>query len=84
MNHSHDIPTGPQLYLLSEEGYEELQHVQTMLLEMAKVSYHENDAILAIRRADLYYFFEEVSAQIGDALERVGKENALGPHKLMQ
>jgi Fe-S cluster biosynthesis and repair protein YggX len=84
MNNSHDIPTGPQLYLLSEEGYEELQHVQTMLLEMAKVSHHENDAILAIRRADLYYFFEEVSAQIGDALDRVGKENALGPHKLMQ
>lgn len=81
MNDTHEIPSGPQLYLLSEQGYEELQHIQAMLLKMAKVSYHENDAILAIRRADLYYFFEEVSAQIGDALDRVGKENTLGPRQ---
>jgi hypothetical protein len=80
MKDMHETPSGPQLYLLSQEGYDELQHIQAMLLKMAKVSYHEHDAILAIRRADLYYFFEEISAQIGDALDRVGNENVVGHH----
>jgi hypothetical protein len=80
MKDIHAPPSGPQLYLLSEQGYEELQNIQAMLMKMAKVSYHENDAILAIRRADLYYFFEEISAQIGDALDRVGNENVVGNH----
>ncbi|HTV84790.1 MAG TPA: hypothetical protein VME63_05265 [Dyella sp.] len=80
MSHTHNASSCPQLYLLSEQGYEELQHIQAMLMQMAKVSYNEKDAILAIRRADLYYFFEEISAQIGDALDRVGNENLIGNH----
>lgn len=83
MEDVHSGPSGLQLYLLSEEGYEELRHIQTMLMLMAKVAYSEDDntngnAILAIPRVDLYYSFQEIAAQIGGALDRLSKENWVG------
>lgn len=84
MNDMHNCPSGSQLYLLSEEGYEKLQQIQTMLMRMARISYHEKDAILAIRRADLYYFFDEISVGICEALESVENENLVSPQSLVR
>ena len=80
MEDMHNGPVGPQLYLLSEEGYEELKHIQTMLTFMAHITYSDDDetngnVALTIGRAELYYVFLEISAQIGDALARLNKEN---------
>jgi hypothetical protein len=80
MEDVHGGPSGPQLYVLSEEGYEELRHIQTMLVLMAKVTYSEGDntngnVVLTIPRVNLYYYFEELAAQIGDALDWVSREN---------
>jgi hypothetical protein len=83
MEDMHNGPLGPQLYLLSEEGYEELKSIQTMLSLMAKIAYCEDDdtngnAMLTIGRAEVHYVLNEISAQIGDALERLGHENWIG------
>ncbi|RDS79798.1 XAC0095 family protein [Dyella psychrodurans] len=85
MKDMHSDPTGPQLYLLSEEAYEDLRNIQTMLTLMAHIAYSEDDAangnvVLKISRADLYYYFQEISAQIGDALDRLSKENWTDTH----
>ncbi|RDS80000.1 XAC0095 family protein [Dyella psychrodurans] len=80
MEDMHGGPTGPQFYLLSEEAYEDLRNIQTMLTLMAHITYSEDDntngnVVLKIGRADLYYYFQEISAQIGAALDRLSKEN---------
>jgi hypothetical protein len=80
MEDMHGIPLGPQFYLLSEEGYRELKSIQTMLRLMAGIGYTDEDdangnVVLTIRRAEICFAFEEISAQIGAALERLGKEN---------
>jgi hypothetical protein len=43
MKDMHGAPSGPQLYLLSEEGYRELKNIQTMLRLMAEIAYTEED-----------------------------------------
>jgi hypothetical protein len=80
MKDMHGAPSGPQLYLLSEEGYRELKNIQAMLRLMAEIAYTEEDdangnTMLTIGRAEICFVFEEISAQIGAALERLGKEN---------
>jgi hypothetical protein len=82
MEDMHGFPSGPQLYLLSEEGYAELKHIQTMLTLMADITYNEEDktsgnATLAIGRAELYFIFQVINAQIDGVLERLGNENWL-------
>ena len=76
-------PSGPQLYLLSEEGYRELKSIQAMLTLIARIAHGEEDdtngkTMLTISRADMSYYFLEISALIGDALDRLGKENVVG------
>lgn len=82
MEDMHGIPSGPQLYLLSEEGYAELKHIQTMLTLMAGITYNEEDkangnATLTIGRSELYFIFQAINAQIDGVLERLGNENWL-------
>lgn len=89
MEDIHGTPSGPQFYLLSEEGYRELKSIQTMLSLMAGIAYTENDdangnTMLTIRRAEIYFVFEEISAQIGEALEQLGKENFVGTQSWMR
>jgi len=72
--------TVPQLYVLSEQGYEELRCVERMLLLMAQVTHSEDDdknanAVLTISRIDLSNYFLEVSTQIALALNRLSQEN---------
>ncbi|HUA78874.1 MAG TPA: hypothetical protein VL997_00760 [Dyella sp.] len=81
-------PSGPQLYLLSEEGYRELKSIQAMLTLIARIARGEEDsadgkAMLTISRADMSYYFLEISTLIGDALERLGKENVVGKQSWM-
>ena len=83
-----DMPTGrcgPQLYLLSEEGYKALRHIQTMLMQMGEVTYEEVQAngnmMLAISRAELCFIFQEIGMPIGEVLERLGSENAIRAQK---
>jgi hypothetical protein len=83
MEDMHSGPIGPQLYLLSEDGYEGLKHIQTMLTLMAHITCNtEHDAngngTLTIGRAELCFIFQAINAQIGDVLERFGSENWLG------
>jgi hypothetical protein len=72
----------PQFYLLSEESYEELRSIQTMLMMMAEAVGNDDESeptkVLVMRRARLRFYFEEVSYQIGDALERLALENGIG------
>jgi hypothetical protein len=72
--------TGPQLYVLSEQAYEELRSIESMLLLMAQVTHSEDDdktgnAMLTISRIDLSNYFLEVSTQIAFALNRLSQEN---------
>jgi hypothetical protein len=88
MEDMHSGPQGPQLYLLSEEGYEDLRNIQAMLSLMAKIAYSNDDstngnAMLVIPRVDLHYSFEELRAQIGNALDRLSKENGIGSQSRM-
>ena len=90
MEDLYSVPSGPQLYLLSEEGYEELKSIQSMLRLMAYITYHEEDdgggpAMLMISRAELYVIFQAISVQIGNALERLAHENGVGtPSRIWQ
>ena len=74
---------GPQLYLLSQDGYEGLKHLQDMLNLMALITYNEehvakDDIFMVIGRAELYFIFQAINTQIDDVLERLGNENWLG------
>lgn len=73
---------GPQLYLMSEDAYEDLKHIQAMLSLMASATCNvecaaEREATLKIGRAELYFIFQAINAQIGEVLERLGSENWL-------
>jgi hypothetical protein len=88
MEDMHSGPQGPQLYLLSEEGYEDLRNIQAMPSLMAKIAYSNDDnmngnAMLVIPRVDLHYSIEELRAQIGNALDRLSKENGIGSQSRM-
>jgi hypothetical protein len=55
-------PTRTQLYLLSEESYEELKNIQGMLTLMAHIAYSEDDntkgnAMLTIPREEIFSSF---------------------------
>jgi hypothetical protein len=59
-----------------------------MLSLMAKIAYSNDDstngnAMLVIPRVDLHYSFEELRAQIGNALDRLSKENGIGSQSRM-
>jgi hypothetical protein len=74
---------GPQLYLLSVDGYENLKHLQDMLTLMAQIIYNEDhtadgNAMMTIGRAELHFIFQAIHAEIEDVLERLGNENWLG------
>lgn len=87
MEDMHSSPVGPQLYLLSEEGYEGLKHIQAMLTLMAHITCNEehdakDNATLTIGRAELCFIFQTINVQIGDVLERLGNENWLSTRKV--
>ncbi|WP_333677383.1 hypothetical protein [Dyella sp.] len=74
---------GPQLYLLSSDGYENLKQLQDMLTLMAHITYNEDNAddgnaVMIIGRAELYFIFEAINAKIDEVLERLGDENWFG------
>jgi hypothetical protein len=76
-------PRGPQLYLLSQDGYENLKYLQDVLTLMAHITYNEENAadgnaMMTIGRAELYFIFQAINSQIDDVLERLGNENWLG------
>lgn len=83
MEDMHGEPRGPQLYLLSQDGYESLKHLQDMLTLMARITYNEDNAadglaMMTIGRAELYFIFQTINTQIDAALEHLGNENWLG------
>ena len=81
MEDPYRVPSGAQRYLLSEESYQELKSLQRMLRLMARIAYSEGDAIdsmITIRCAELHYVFQQISTQIGDALERSADESGTG------
>ncbi|WP_333676576.1 hypothetical protein [Dyella sp.] len=83
MQDMHGGRCGPQLYLLSEDGYEVLKHLQDMLPLMALITYNEehlanDDDMMTIGRAELYFIFQAINTQIDDVLDRLGNENWLG------
>ena len=74
---------GPQLYLLSSDGYEDLRQLQDMLTLMAHITYNEDnaengEAIMTIGRAELYFIFEAINAKLDEVLSRLVDENWLG------
>ena len=74
---------GPQLYLLSSDGYEDLRQLQDMLGLMAHITYNEDNGengngVMTIGRAELYFIFEAINAKIDEVLQRLGDENWLG------
>lgn len=76
-------PRGPQLYLLSEEGYEELKDIQAVLTLMAQIAYNRGDdskssAMLTIGRAELCFIFEAINAKVDDVVKRIDSGNWLG------
>lgn len=76
-------PCGPQIYLLSEEGFEGLKDIQAMLTVMAQITYSEGDdaksgATLTMGRAELCFIFETINAKIDDVVQRIGNENWMG------
>jgi len=71
---------GPQLYLLSSDGYEDLRQLQDMLTLMAHITYNEDNAdnghaTMTIGRAELYFIFEAINARLDEVLERLSDEN---------
>ena len=73
---------GPQLYLLSSDGYEDLRQLQDMLTLMAHITYNEDnaengEAIMTIGRAELYFIFEAINAKLDEVLQRLDNENWL-------
>jgi hypothetical protein len=83
MKDMHGGRIGPQLYLLSSDGYESLKHLQDMLTLMAHITYNEENAangtaMMTIGRAELYFIFQSINAQIDEVLERLEGENWMG------
>ncbi|GGA19528.1 XAC0095 family protein [Dyella nitratireducens] len=75
-------PRGPQLYLLSQDGYEILKRLLNMLNVMAHITYNEENAVddnttMTIGRAELYFIFQAIILQVDDVLECLGNENWL-------
>jgi hypothetical protein len=78
--------SGPQLYLLSQDGYEALKHLQDTLNLMALITYNEehmanNDTVMTIGRAELSFIFQSIHMQIDQVLEQLANENWLGVPK---
>lgn len=76
----------PQLYILSEEGYDNLKHIQDMLALMAQITYNTGDSenggmMLSISRIELCFIFETINARINEVVERLGNENWLGTQR---
>jgi hypothetical protein len=85
MKDMHGGRCGPQLYLLSSDGYEDLRQLQDMLTLMAHITYNEDNAenghaIMTIGRAELYFIFEAINVKLDEVLSRLGDENWLGGH----
>ncbi|GGA37538.1 XAC0095 family protein [Dyella nitratireducens] len=83
MEDMHGGRCGPQLYLLSQDGYEDLKHLQNMLTLMARITYNAENAengkaTMTIGRAELYFVFQSINTQLGGVIERVDNENWLG------
>ncbi|GGA31437.1 XAC0095 family protein [Dyella nitratireducens] len=83
MEDMHSGRCGPQLYLLSREGYETIKRIQAMLDLMAHITYNDEhtangDAMITMGRAELFFIFQAVNIQLDDVLDGVGNENWLG------
>ncbi|GGA44537.1 XAC0095 family protein [Dyella nitratireducens] len=83
MEDMHGGRCGPQLYLLSRDGYETLKRLQAMLDLMAHITYNEehtanSDTMITIGRAELYFIFQAFNIQLDDVLDGLGNENWLG------
>lgn len=76
---------GPQLYLLSEAGYESLKDLQDMLTLMAQIAYNarsdDGRTTLILGRAELGFVFDAINVRIDDVLNRLGQENGIGAHR---
>lgn len=84
MEEVYDEPTGPRLYILTQNDYDELRDIQTMLVLMAQVSPSDEDIEKdhtgrTSNRSDINRFFADISAQIGTALDGIRKDNGMGP-----
>lgn len=82
MEDMHGGRCGPQLYLMSEDAYEGLKHIQAMLSLMANVTCNvecakDREAMLKMGRAELYFIFQAINTQVGQVLECIGNENWL-------
>ena len=69
---------------VGEESYQEVKSLQRMLRLMARIAHSEGDDIngmITISCAELHYVFQQISTQIGDALERSGDENGTGAQR---
>ncbi|GLQ50946.1 XAC0095 family protein [Dyella flava] len=78
MEGTYNGPFGSKHYLLSEEDYEELKNLQTLLMIMANVAYDEEQHIdendtMTIPRVEMKLIFQQLSVLIGEALERLDK-----------
>lgn len=75
---------GPQLYLLSEAGYESLKDLQAMLTLMAQIAYRagsdDGDTTLILGRAELSFIFDAINIRIDDVLNRLAEENGIDSH----
>jgi hypothetical protein len=76
---------GPQLYLLSEAGYESLRDLQAMLTVMAQIAYcadsDDGSTALVLGRAELSFVFEAINGRIDDVLNRLSEENGIGSRR---
>ncbi|HKT30566.1 XAC0095 family protein [Dyella sp.] len=76
---------GPQLYLLSEAGYESLKDLQAMLTLMAQIAYSagsdDGGTTLILGRAELSFVFEAINSRIDDVLNRLAEENGIGSNR---
>lgn len=77
-------PTGPQFYIVSQEGYDDLRNIQTKLVVMAQVAHSDEDIESVnlrrmLNRSDINRFFAEISVQIGNALDGIRKDNLIAP-----
>jgi diacylglycerol kinase len=85
MDDMHGGHCGPQLYLLSEAGYESLRDLQAMLTLMAQIAYSpgndDGSTALMLGRAELSFVFEAINSRIDDVLNRLSRENDIGSHR---
>ena len=76
MEGTYNDPLGSKHHLLSEEDYEELKNLQTLLMIMANVAYDEEQHIgendtMTIPRVEMKLLFQQLGMLIGEALERL-------------